>query len=248
MKIYFLFIFFFIFLYTFSQKPRDTIRQLQREKEAEQRDFKKCTELKNDFKDVSFRTLGQMIADEIIFKINKKNIIVNYNPPFSKYQGIVLLGFDDRKDYCNYLNPSYNQSDFWNEKTVKFLQRKLDFNIIPYLPFKGEFINRKTVKFNMDSNDKAILVFLKQRKSEISGHINADEGEKYYFIPAKGFRESNLNLSDRSYPEFEINFRNYLGKIVTVKYTYDEYKEVYKTFQYKNKKWIEIQTINEYKF
>jgi len=76
MKIYFLFIFFFIFLYTFSQKPRDTIWQLQREKEAEQRDLKKCAELKNDFKDVSFRNLGQMIADEIIFKINKKNQIV----------------------------------------------------------------------------------------------------------------------------------------------------------------------------
>lgn len=247
MKIFFLFISLFIFLYSFSQKPRDTIGMDRYEKEAAQEDFKKCNELTNDFKGVSFQTLEQMISDEIIFASSKSNIVVNYHQPFSKHMTIIDI-YDYTPVFCNYNNPAYNQSDSWNKKTIRYLHRKFSVNMIPYLPHKGEFVNKETVKSNVDKNDKTIKVFLNQKKSEISGHFNADDGEKYHFIPAKGFRESKLNLKDGSYQEFEINFRNYLGKIITVKYIYDEYKEVYKTYQYKLQKWIEIPTTDEYKF
>ncbi|MCI3939425.1 hypothetical protein MQX03_19815 [Chryseobacterium aahli] len=236
----------FLFYFCYAQKPRDTIRELQREKEAEQKDLKKCNNLKNDFKDISFKRLEKKIVDQLIF--DRKSIIINYRQPFSKYTTMILDPFDYTPHYCNYWNPAYNQSDFWNKRTVRYLHRKFNINIIPFLPEKGQFINVQNVKFNIDKNDKAILIFLKQKKTEILGHFNANEGEKYHFFHAKGYKENKLNLSEKSYQEFEINFRNYLGKIVTVRYTYDDNKEVYKTFQYKLKKWIEIPTKDEYKF
>lgn len=237
----------FLFCFRNSQKPRDSMREIRREMKIQQEDLKKCNDLKDDFKDVSFKSLEELISNKITFR-NIKNIIINYRPPFSKYTMINVIPYDYTPIYCNYRNPAYNQSDFWNEKTVKYIHSKYNINLIPYLPDKGEFINQETVKVNMDRKDKAILVFLKQKKTEISGHFNSDEETKYAFFPAKGSRGRKLNLSKKSYQEFEINFRNYIGKIITVRYEYDEDRVVYETYQFVNKTWIEIDTKDEYKF
>lgn len=249
MKNYASFLFFFCLL-SYGQIPRDTIRESRLEKERESEALKKCNELKDDFKNISFKKLEKRIVDEIILDSTKENIIINYRPPFSRHRIIFVNPFADADTpvYCNYTNPGYNQSDFWNKRTVRYLHRKFKVNIIPFLPIKEKFINIQNVKFNVDKNDKAISVFLKQKKIEISGHINANEGEKYHFFNARGYKEKKLNLSKLSYQELKIEFSNYLNKIITVRFIYNEADVIIKTYQYQNKKWIEISTKEEYKF
>lgn len=176
MKLCFSFLFFFSFCLIFGQSMDRYIRDSLRELELQKTDYKKCDDLKNEFKGISFKRLEEKIVDEIIFERTKKNIIINYRQPFSKQSMIIVDPFDYTPVYCNYENPSYNQSDFWSKKKVRYLQRKYHINIIPYLPIKGEFVNKETIKTNINKNDKGIRVFLNQREIEILGHYNANQG------------------------------------------------------------------------
>ena len=251
MKITLSALFFLIISYASGQNyKKDSVFAVLKEKEdreAKQNDLKKCSALINEFKEVNFKDLELMIVNEISFKNIKNNVIINYDQPFSLGRNIIIDSYDYTPVYCNYDNPVYNQSDFWNEKTIKYLQRKFNINMIPYFPQKGMFINNQTIETYVNKKDKAISSFLKQKKTEISDNIDADEGEKYSFIPAKGFKGKKLDLSRYCYQEFEINFRNYPGKIVIVRFSYDQ-DDVYKSYQFVDKVWQEIKTKEEYRF
>lgn len=248
MKFCLSFLFFHSFCLIFGQSMDKYIRDSLMELELQKINYKKCDDLKKDFQNVSFKSLGKKIADEVIFDRTKKNIIINYRQPFSKQSMIIVDLFDYTPVYCNYENPSYNQSDFWSKEKVRYLQRKFHVNIIPYLHNKGQFVNKETIKTYINKNDKAIRVFLNQKKIEILGHFNANQGELCYFFPSKGFKDEKLDFNKEFYQEFEISFKNYLGKIISVRYSYDSDYEIYKTYQYKDKKWVEIHTTDDYKF
>jgi hypothetical protein len=251
MKITLSALFLLILSYASGQNyKKDSVFAVLKEKEdreAMQNDLKKCSTLINEFKEVNFKDLELMIVNEISFKNIKNNVIINYDQPFSLGRNIIIDSYDYTPVYCNYDNPVYNQSHFWNKKTIKYLQRKFNVNMIPYLPQKGMFVSKKTIETYVNKKDKAISVFLKQKKTEISGNTDADEGEKYSFIPAKGFQAKTVDLSRNNYQEFEINFRNYPGKIVIVRFSYD-HDDVYKSYQFVDKAWQEIETKEGYRF
>ena len=241
------FLIIFFFALSYSQTGRDTVAEQKYIDEQKIEDFKRCNILIKDFEGVSFKKLGKIVANNITFDNTKKSMIIQYTLPFGYKPEIIIDIYDYTPVYCNYKNPIYNQSDFWNKTTVKYLQRKYFINLIPYLHDKGEFINDETVKTNVKKDDKAIKFFLKSQMTEIDGHFNANNGEKYYYFPYKN-NKNKIDLSEQNSQKIEIKFRNYLGKIVSVQYKYDEHNSIYNTYQYQNKKWVEIPTIEEYKF
>jgi hypothetical protein len=59
--------------------------------------------------------------------------------------------------------------------------------------------------------------------------------------------ETNNN---KNFNTLKLEFFNYPNKIVKIGFVYnsDYENKIYKTYQYQNKNWVEIPTIDEYKF
>jgi hypothetical protein len=70
--------------------------------------------------------------------------------------------------------------------------------------------------------------------------------------------ENNGNLhlindetnNNKNFNTLKLEFFNYPNKIVKIGFVYnsDYENKIYKTYQYQNKNWVEIPTIDEYKF
>lgn len=161
----------------------------------------------------------------------------------------MLINTTDYVPTYNIENPVYNAKFFWTEENIQKIVKKWRKNLVPALGYEV-FLNKnreskeafylsiRDMKFyELVVNQKAGK-FLKKKEGKYTF-----ETELYYFQSD----DENLILQDinneKNYDVLNLIFRNKLGKIVVVRLN-----QKYKTYQYQNKKWVEIATIDEYKF
>ncbi|MFC6266768.1 hypothetical protein [Frigoriflavimonas asaccharolytica] len=254
MKKYLSFLLVFFFALSYSQTGRDTVAEQKYIDEQKIEDFKKCNAIIKDFENISFKKLEKIVVENIIFDNTKRNIIIDYRPSFSLNSVMIIDKYDYTPVYCNYSNPLYNQSDFWTKKNIKLMVKKFSKNLIPRNGTRDEFIydeitSKSTTNFRKLSADTR-----KQQEGKYIKIYNETNQEVQNFFYFPFHRKENLVLENdvrtviRNYDELHLKFTNYLDKIVTVKYKYNEDNSIFKTYQYQNKKWVEIPTIEEYKF
>lgn len=205
-------------------------------------------EIIKDFKNVNFESLKRKIIKEIdVNKLPQKNIFFNY----TNYSYDVSRIFIDLNDASgplnNFKNPAFNQKDFWTLQTLKKLCRKTGKNLIPSLSSDEiedieEF--KKNLQYNYSKKDPFYILLHKFKRGILI--INNEDGivlnKEFYFFSTK---DKSLKIIQKGNAGFEnlsnlnLEFSNYLNKIVEVKFIYNDY-EIVKTYQYQNKIWIEI--------
>ena len=240
------FLLLFLFLLGFGQSNEGFIRDSLRRIE----EIKLEKKIIKDFGNLEYESLNTKIINDIDFsKISQKNIVFCYEN-YSYDVARVFIDLNDaNQPLNNFKNPAFNQKDFWTIKTLKTLSKKTNKNFIPILDTdKIEDITqfKKSLHYNYSRKDPILSLLNKFKKGKIKEVIN----EFYYFST----ENNNLELNQNEYEHMEklgklnIEFGNYLNKIVTVKFTYNDNDETYRTYQYQNKNWVEIPTIDEYKF
>ena len=239
------FLLLFLFLLGFGQKIRDTTcgyeKHLSEYKqvllESKYIDYSKL--YKNIVNDIDKRRLSNK---NLVFLVEDKKII---NP------------YDEQIGECEYvskfwLNPNYNQTNFWNKLNIEFLKKRLKKNLIParYSEYSSiQFITDNTLK----SDFIELVKLVKEQKiAEIIEKQNQriTIRKKIYYFPyfIKDLVLIN-NIDKKNYDLLYLKFYNYKKRIVTVRFDYLDNKDgYYKTYQYQNKKWVEIPTTDEYKF
>ena len=240
------FLLLFLFLLGFGQSNegfvRDSLRRIE--------EVKLEKNIIRNFENLEYKSLKTKIINDIDFsKILQKNIVFCYEN-YSYDVARVFIDLNDaNQPLNNFKNPAFNQKDFWTIKTLKTLSKKTNKNFIPILDTdKIENINqfKKTLHYNYSRKDPILLLLNKFKK----GKIKVVKSEFYYFST----ENNNLELNRNEYEHMEklgklnIEFGNYLNKIVTVKFTYNDKDETYKTYQSQTKKWVAIPTTDEYKF
>lgn len=249
MKPHFTFFFIFLFLLGFAQTNEGFIRDSLRRIEEQKLEKKIIT----DFQNLEYESLRKKIINEIDFSKLTQNNIVFYYENCSYDVAKVFIDLNDaNQPLNNFKNPAFNQKDFWTIKTLKNLSKKTHKNFIPILGTdKIEDINqfKKTLHY-YSKKDPILSLLNKFKKGKMIANDNRLKNEFYYFSTNRNILEFNQNDAENieNLGRLSIEFRNYLKKIVTIKFTYNDNEEIYKTYQYQNKKWVEIPTTDEYKF
>lgn len=274
MKTPFSFLLLFLFLLGFGQKIENT-RGYQIEKYCIEKN-KIYLELEKDFKGVNFSKLyTKIVSDFDLEKIKGNNLVFYFRNLENERKGFV---FEDEW-ICknNSLNPFYNQTSFWNKKTIRYIQKKLNKNLIPFLQRIGDYVFVNNSEENLDErteyyyfreSKKLIELTKKQSKGTLikkykrfdsskKEEITNEEKKEFYYFPYSKDKLELITLQgeNQNFDTIFLEFLNKPGKIVVVKFQYNldepiskDEDTVYKTYQYQNKKWVEIPTTDEYKF
>jgi len=272
MKTLFSFLFVFLFLLGFGQsKNIDTISY--NEKYCE-KNYEVHRKIEKEFENVNFSDLYlKIIADIDFSKIKERNLIFHYEP-LNEWRGISLS--DEIKCSYNHINAFYNQSNFWNVKTINFFLKRYHKNMIPYLKGIGFVIENKEDEPTFEEQgyyfkeSKALIIETKKQAKglfieESEGYKANNINEKvffekrtiFYYFPNK---KQNLILKNKkganeNYSTLFLEFTNRSNKTVVVKFEYNldeslskEEDRYYKTYRYQNKTWVEIPTKQEHEF
>jgi len=267
------FLLLFLFLLGFGQKTEST-RSYQIEKYCNEQN-KIYLQLEKDFKRVDFSKLYiKIVSDFDLEKIKDDNLVFHFRNLENERRGSV---FEDEW-ICenNSLNPFYNQVSFWNKKTIKYIQKKLNKNLIPFLQRIDDYVFVDNSEENLDErteyyyfreSKKLIELTKKQSKGTLikkykrfdsSNKVETvDEKKEFYYFPYNKDKLELITLQgeNQNFDTVFLEFLNKPGKIVVVKFKYNldepiskDEDTVYKTYQYQNNKWVEIPTTDEYKF
>ena len=248
----FIFIFIFLFSLGFGQ-IKDSLRKDRIEKELVQYEKQKQDSLISDFQNVNFEKLTDEIINEIAFSknIRKKNLIFIYEP--LRIEQKLLINATDRVPYYNIENPAYNQKQFWTEKSIKKLVKLTKKHLIPQLQINNYFINNSketqtTIHYFYNKNDELFKKNNIKKKGKFVDFLGKETD--FFYFPYKCQQEIVISNIDgkKNYGVINVEFANFIGKIVTIKFIYNDNYEIYKTYQYQNKKWVEIITTEKYKF
>ncbi|SHL94943.1 hypothetical protein [Chryseobacterium polytrichastri] len=235
-----------IFLVSFislveGQKKRDTLEQMKMPDctEFHHEEKQLYDELIKDWKEVDYSTLNRTIINGInksSFKTNNLKIYLRSIRTICGNEIDYSLCYSN----VNRLNPLYSEGNFWNEESVKAISLKLDKNLIFMIKYFG-FGNNEVFVDKTDNTKgyvrkeaKNFITTLKKRKYK---------KRNFYYLPNAEHTKVNIDDADI----LNLQFRNYLDRIVVVKYNINN-KAEYKTFQYNDKEWKEILTKDEFKF
>lgn len=241
MKIYYTFFSLFIIFCTSAQKPYDSTKNFRHVYDEVDckiiwKNNKKLYKLfKKEANKIDYKSLGNVIIKDLdLENMPDKNI------GFKLYSTeVVYATFVVCSNNFNTKNPNYNYLDFYTPENIKLLHKKIQKNLYfdfsdskfennEYRPIKKEIINHPFYKYlaSMKGADKTIC-----------------------YDPDTVVSEP-ITLNEAGW--IELDFRNHLGGIVVVKYDYFIYNKfspiVFKTYQYRDKKWLEIPTKYEYQF
>ena len=263
------FLLLFLFLLGFGQK---TSYQIEKYCNKQNKIY---LQLEKDFKRVDFSKLYiKIVSDFDLEKIKDDNLVFHFRNLENERKGSV---FEDEW-ICenNSLNPFYNQVSFWNKKTIKYIQKKLNKNLIPFLQRIDDYVFVDNSEENLDErteyyyfreSKKLIELTKKQSKGTLikkykrfdsSNKVETvDEKKEFYYFPYNKDKLELITLQgeNQNFDTVFLEFLNKPGKIVVVKFKYNldepiskDEDTVYKTYQYQNKNWVEIPTTDEYKF
>lgn len=239
---------------------QDSTRKENYRKEEELLSKKLLTEFQN----VDFEALSIKIISDIDFnQLKSENLVFYFRNFCHERRGVIMYG----EEICaaNKINPAYNQSHFWIEKNIKFIRRKYQKNMIPFLQGIDTFITD-----DEDFEEKIRSYYFKESKKIIDLARNQKKGKVFYKFSNKStsykmFTEKELNFyyfpyksknvvleikngSSINFDSLFLQFLNSSNRIVTVKFEYSKSdKEVYKSYHYHNKIWVEVPTKEEYK-
>lgn len=209
--------------------------------------------LKEEAKKTNYSKLANEIIKDIdLSKLPEKNLIFIYNDkPFK-------MIFNNEPCKCCFeslsTNPVYNDPVFWSKKNIKLMVKEFKKNLIPRNGTRHVFIYDKLMSKSTTNFGKLTADTKKQKKGKYIEMYNGsnEEEQNFFYFPFHKKEDlllvKNTETDNRNYDELYLKFTNYLGKIVTIRYEYNEDNSIYKTYQYQNKKWVEIPTIDEYKF
>lgn len=202
-----------------------------------------------DFKNLNYTKLNQKIISDIDFNQLKNENLVLY---FSSLRRPIFLisPFDD---VPRNMNPAFNQTTFWNKKTIRCIRKKYHKNVIPFLKEANSFLfveNNKPESYtrifgSYDLNDKKNI--LKLSKKQKKGLILNTQEEFYYFPFTSKNLTINTNKKTENFNTLYLEFHNKPNKIVVVDFIYNlNYNNVtHKTYQYKNNNWEEVSLLKE---
>lgn len=219
-----------------------------------------------EFQNVDFDGLSKKIISDIDFnQLKSENLVIYFRNICNERRGVIMYG----EDICsaNDINPAYNQFYFWNKKNIKFIQKKYHKNVIPYLQITDTFItdgeefenqvesfyfreSKKIIDFAKTQEKKGKVVYKFSNKSTAYQLITEKELDIYYFpYKNKNADLEIINDTNTNFDSLYLHFVNSTGRIVTVKFDYQkDNNELYKSYHYKNKIWVEIPTKEEYRF
>lgn len=190
---------------------------------------------KKEANKIDYKSLSNVIIKDIeLENIQDKNIVFKLYTTETVYVTFTICGSN-----LNTKNPNYNYLNFYTPENIKLLQKKINKNLYfdfsdskfennEYHPIKEEILKLPFYKYltSMKCADKTIC-----------------------YDPNTVVSEP-ITLNEAGY--IQLGFRNHLGGIVVVKYDYFIYNKfspiIFKTYQYQDKKWIEIPTKYEHKF
>lgn len=224
-----------------SQIRKDTLREIK---------YPDCTEFDKKDKEYydclieeSKETDYSGLADVIIQNINT-NSFKTKNLKLYIRKIRTICGNEIDYSVCsskiNITNPLYNEYKFWTEKSIKDLSEKIDKNMIFAVKYYG-FGNSETFLNEEAYSDR--YVSKEVRKFITSQNKGTYNDRSFYFIPSS--EKVNTEVEKADY--LSLHFTNHLTKIVVVKYNIND-EDIYKTFQYENKKWNVIDNKDEFKF
>ncbi|WP_157886039.1 hypothetical protein [Chryseobacterium glaciei] len=206
-----------------------------------------------DFKDLNYTKLNQKIISDIDFNQLKNENLVFY---FSSLRRPIIL-ISPHDEVSRNVNPAFNQTIFWNKKTIRFIRKKYHKNLIPFLKEANSFLFVKNNKLesysgsfsSYDLNDKKKLLKLsKKRKKGLILKTQKNSQEEFYYFPFKSKNLTiNTNKETENFNTLYLEFHNKLNKIVVVDFIYNlNYNNVtHKTYQYKNNNWEEVSLLKE---
>lgn len=152
---------------------------------------------------------------------------------------------NDCMETGNSKNPNYNNADFWNPGTFRYLNRFLDKNIIPGKSRSGPgyhtfYINQK---LTYGSNPGAKTENSKNTEAYrfiLSWDTEKDLNEDYHVLRNRGKAAVNLATAN----SIALSFRNFTDRKVEVTIAYNQRKLIRTiqilTFQYNHTQWEQV--------
>lgn len=184
---------------------------------------------------IDYKALSNVIIGGLELKnIPGKNIVFKLYVTETFY-----LTFPICVSNLNIKNPNYNYLDFYTPENIKLLQKKIKKNL--YFDFSdSKFENNEYRPIKKETLKHPFYKYLVSMKG----------ADKTICYDPDTIVSEPITLSEAG--RIQLDFRNHLGGIVVVKYDYFIYNSfspiVFKTYQYRDKKWIEIPTNDEHKF
>ncbi len=220
---------------------RDTIRKLPdctRFHEEEQIYLKKLT---SEAEKINYSGLGKKIVQNMIPDyISSEDLIV-----FLENRIDIICAYDYMWDCIskdNTTNPNYNDADFWTPKTLRFISRFLNKNIIPKkthmgLSYETFFINQKVGYGRKSRKEIKNPAYFKTYQDILTWEKGKYLNEEYHVLRYKARTAINPATAN----SVAVSFRNFTDRKVEVFITYNQHKLISTgqilTFQYNHKKW-----------
>lgn len=219
-------------LFVYSQrKNNDTIRGMP---DCTQYDIDQQVYFKNltsESNEINYAELHKKIIENLAQGcIASKDLIVfleNIVDHFCPMDELMMC-----QDKVNTKNPNYNDINFWTPRTLKYLSKFLDKNIIP----KKSHLAYTYKTYNINNENKyyrnhETYLYIISLSNEL--YLN----ENYHVVHNKEKTPVNLSITN----SISVNFRNFLDRKVEVSIEYNQGK-VTKTkqtliFQYNNRNW-----------
>ncbi len=248
-------------IFFFALISAQDVRRVQRCEERQKKDSILYKKLIYERKFINYDGLAiKIIKDIDLTKLPKQSLIFVYHERY------VPNPFDNEPCFCCFeelsAKPNYNGTVFWTKKNIKLMVKKFKKNIIPRNDLRKEFIYDK-----LTSKSTTILrkLIVDTRKQKEGNYIEMYKGknlkeEQFFYYPFNNKKDlvimNNTGMETKNYDELELIFTNQLYGKVSVEFRYNyNYAERYrsensviKTYQYQNKKWVEIPIVEEYKF
>lgn len=191
---------------------------------------------KKEANKINYKSLSNLIIKDLDLKnIQDKNIV------FKLYTTEIISATFTTicASNLNTKNPNYNYLDFYIPENIKLLHKNIKKNL--YFDFSdSKFENNEYRPLKKETIKHPFYKYLASMKGA---------GKTICYDPQTIVSEP-ITLNEAGW--LQLDFRNHLGGIVVVKYDYFIYKKfspiVFKTYQFQNKKWVEIPTKDEYKF
>jgi hypothetical protein len=224
-----------------SQIPKDTFAEMKYPDctEFNKKDKEYYEQLIEESKEIDYSGLANVITNNIDTHSFKTPTLKLYIRKIKTICGNEI-DFSVCSSNINTTNPLYNESNFWSEKSIKNLSHKLNKNLIFAIKYYG-FGNAEIFLNEETYSDRYVSKEL--RKFIINQQKGNYDGRDFYYIPSERKVKTEVEKADY----LSVHFTNHLKKIVVVKYNING-EDIYKTFQYENKKWNVIDNKDEFKF
>lgn len=251
----------------FSQSTRNLIKDSLEAVTYDTKEKLYHERLLNSFKHSNYDGLAKKIISDIDFtKLKTDNLIFYYRNLCDERRGVLMYDEDICK--INNENPAYNQSHFWSKKNIKYIIKNYQKNIIPFLQ-RGDIFISDSEDFEEHINSfyfkesKALIDLTKRQKKGVffeeiiyQNNNKVIEKSNFYYFPF-GSNALDFNIysgENKNFDSIYIEFANFENKIISVRFTYhvddrnsSAKEEIYKTYQFDGKKWVGIESTNEYK-